>query len=518
MLDDSSSVLTSSNTGRPKSNEANIFLSDDKLFNEDELDQNELLGINDYEDDFELLGGVDEKKQPEYVVEKKIIESIIEAKESETKKEDAKEDAVKNEKTEISKLEIPEKTQKVFERKELKQEAKQKFKHDMKQDFTVEKNEVNQKPKLNKYFKLMSPQKQQRQTFNNQNFTNRNNGILPTPTNFTNQNYSIQNIAQSNPIMFQTQRPQHMSSFGQSVSFQQAPVNQFPFFNQPQNFQNYQQHDQMTQIPINQFQTPNFAMPLQQPIIPNQMIPPLQSQPQQFNQSQFVPMGFNQPPIIPQPLTAPKTSNVYINPSFIAKQQQKREEAKKEDKSAKRKDLDLLLEKRLAAELENEKLVEEQEKEKNKQKESNKRKSNETELMPKKISKTENKRPETETTVLSEDVEYIKKIEEQKKKREEILRQKEEKRNQRIKQLNSEKNENLPVTNEQKSRTVIATRESLAATSDNRIIKTTSNSIGFQSKRLIVQNLSLNTNDKKLLNMCNSISLKDKVNNLSVTA
>jgi hypothetical protein len=152
----------------------------------------------------------------------------------------------------------------------------------------------------------------------------------------------------------------------------------------------------------------------------------------------------------------------------------------------------------------------------------------------------------------NESSENIHKLMNEKRKREEMLRLKEEKRNQRILEASNKTSSSTlstkAINNEEKSssntlvplqnkstRTVIATSEiiipNVAVTNAtngqkvNRIVTKTNTPIQLSSsvkhheqnetllsaKRLIIQNLSLNTTDKNIISMCNSINLKDKV-------
>ena len=296
-----------------------------------------------------------------------------------------------------------------------------------------------------------------------------------------------------------------------------------------------------------------------------------------------------------------KPNSIYINPSFVPKQ----------PNATRRKDLDLLLEKRLAAEL-----LESDQPTQNApntaktttstintttsspsqippktSKGPTKRKSNEnsnnnspsinykSEAFSKKPANSRRdqsqsdaqpptKKPApstskvatppatahqtTSSVIVIDDPDYSKKLEEQKRKREELLRMKEEKRTQRILEASKSKNEavtvasttsctnnsastqknNAPHAEEKPARTVIATSvvvHNSVPTKVNRIVTKTNTPLQMSSntngpaspakssqplaaaKRLIIQNLSLNTTDKNLISMCNSINLKDKV-------
>ena len=298
---------------------------------------------------------------------------------------------------------------------------------------------------------------------------------------------------------------------------------------------------------------------------------------------------------INQPL---KPSTIYINPSFIPKQQQQQQQLQNKqhsqienvpvDKMNRLKDLELLLEKRLAEERAIESNQQQQQKQKASSIGSTKRKSNEHSTSnsntssPSKKSESSNlinkKKQETSpikrdhtpdiqppakkvmsspnkskmksvvttqmnapssSVIVIDDPDYSKKLEEQKRKREEMLRLKEEKRNQRILEASKASTNSKQINQENtlaktSTRTVIATNEiiipNVAATVSsptkvNRIVTKTNTPIEFKSsvkhqqenespltaKRLIIQNLSLNTTDKNIISMCNSINLKDKV-------
>jgi hypothetical protein len=134
-----------------------------------------------------------------------------------------------------------------------------------------------------------------------------------------------------------------------------------------------------------------------------------------------------------------------------------------------------------------------------------------------------------------DDPDYIKKLEEQKKKREEMLRLKEEKRSQRVLEL--KKNENVNTSSEQSFpvatntssgalnessnlRNVIVGPTSAAISAGNRIITAINSTISLNTsnrssngaaRKLQVKNLSLNTTEKSLLNMGSKINLREKV-------
>ena len=150
-----------------------------------------------------------------------------------------------------------------------------------------------------------------------------------------------------------------------------------------------------------------------------------------------------------------------------------------------------------------------------------------------------------------EDPEYTKKIEEQKRKREEILKMKEQKRTQRIKEaageLSTPTTQIVPIKSRVKSpekkepqqtniRNVIVTSETLtsdlkaaAAPKAKRIIKpkapalTSSNvkqlinktiqenGATMPKQRVMIHNLGANTTEKNLVNMCTANNLKEKV-------
>lgn len=149
----------------------------------------------------------------------------------------------------------------------------------------------------------------------------------------------------------------------------------------------------------------------------------------------------------------------------------------------------------------------------------------------------------SEPSVVFNDPEYTKKMEEQKRKREEILRMKEQKRNQRIKEASST-GAPAQTTNQIKSRVktpekkepqtnirnVIVTSATLATdlkTKPKRIIKpkqslTTSNvkqlinktiqeNVAVPKQRVMVHNLGATTSEKNLVNLCTAGNLKEKV-------
>ncbi len=121
--------------------------------------------------------------------------------------------------------------------------------------------------------------------------------------------------------------------------------------------------------------------------------------------------------------------------------------------------------------------------------------------------------------IVIDDPEYVLKIEEQKKKREQLLKLKEEKRNQRALEMKN-KDESLH-TRSSSSRTVISessqpeqtVQKPKRVTSQVKAVNSTSLPISTTTatKRLIIQNLSLNTTSTILYNMCSSLNLKDKV-------
>jgi hypothetical protein len=114
--------------------------------------------------------------------------------------------------------------------------------------------------------------------------------------------------------------------------------------------------------------------------------------------------------------------------------------------------------------------------------------------------------------VVIDDPDYYKKLEEQKRKREELLRLKNEKRNQRILDMsNKNKAENVKET-----RSVEVDEKPSGAFSSRTVIKTNDPLLSTTKKGLIIQNLSANTQDKSLINMCSSINAKDKVNNTRI--
>ena len=135
-------------------------------------------------------------------------------------------------------------------------------------------------------------------------------------------------------------------------------------------------------------------------------------------------------------------------------------------------------------------------------------KSESSPVKPKLESKIESPPPvlkePVQAMIVMDDPEYAQKMEEQKKKREQMLKLKEEKRNQRV--LEMKKNDERTV------RTVIESDSRSDKQQTKRIVTSTVKAISVQSpRRLIIQNLTLNTTENYLLNMCNSLNLKDKV-------
>lgn len=149
------------------------------------------------------------------------------------------------------------------------------------------------------------------------------------------------------------------------------------------------------------------------------------------------------------------------------------------------------------------------------------------------------------TTAMIIDDEYAKKMEEQKRKREQILRMKEEKRNQRIKEAKhdvstdakpAQQQENIQIPPVKDLRSVIVSTKTspiaLSKSSSKRVVSSSSSSSAplnaanktlmsinktlqgnddTKQQHLVIKNLSTQTSEKNIANMCNSISLKDKV-------
>lgn len=391
--------------------------------------------------------------------------------------------------------------------------------------------------------------------FNSHRYNPHHNNVRP--------NFFETNQAQINPQLnnanfsfnqFQQHQHQHqMAPLGMPNQFQQ----------QYEQRAAQMQHQMVFPYPINQQQPQQQFLP-NQPLAVNFM--------QNVNQPVHMPMH-NQQDLVQQQqqqFNQIKPSNVYINPSFVPKQQNLQHQEKEAPKSTRsRKDLDLLLEKRLAAEMSSIEENKEAKNEKKATKDKHKSSSNEKERStaksqvkaekpfkrksseslstkakqedtkpsidqsppPTKVSKVE---PKVESSmVIIDDPDYSKKLEEQKKKREEILRQKEEKRNQRAKDMKT----NVSSSTEQKqNQAESSTKRTFIQSSDantesaknqlqtsrvNRIVTTTSSTIKLNqtqsstyvgssaspsSKRLIIQ-----STDKNILNMCNSLNIKDKV-------
>ena len=405
-------------------------------------------------------------------------------------------------------------------------------------------------------------------------------GLLPTPP-----------TAPLNPHIFQQQQQQQFNSHQGANSLMGSPM----------------------RMPLSRpFAPPNHLMPQSKPSSSSYMMPsgqgllPLPAQLNHMNENLLNSGLANQqqsgllplPPVMQTQAAAKQQPNhIYLNPSFIPKKQssgsdgqnvlretnktsastqQKHHHDPKEAELTKtatkpnvvgvgqvkqrsRKELELLLESRLAAEL---MLSNENEKDLNKSPETKqaavttattttlKRKSVENNSQAKEqdasAHKMAKKSPKTDSTtktkrtssssgrpasvvvpavskpaeiesvsssvMVIDDPEYAKKIEEQKRKREEILRLKEEKRNQRIVELK----------NKQPTSASASTRNVTTSDGQNkRIVTTTStplsqtnNSGAKQQHRLLIQNLSLNTSEKYLINMCNTLNIKDKVNNI----
>lgn len=382
-----------------------------------------------------------------------------------------------------------------------------------------------------------------------------------------------------------------------SMPFQSPQI--LPYQNPHQqmnpNFHPNQMHHHIAPLPPppqQQVQPQQMQAPISNPNngllpYPNQMAP--SNNTNQFNPVQMPPV--NQPPMI---------KSIYINPSFIPKQQKpptqqtntktppianskhaqsnphqsttnerqnilkdhidnkipgnssddsksyhkKSDVTQSQQASIKttrsRKDLELLLEKRLAAELMSEsqststnptqngpskrKSVENSQEKKiedkkpTKEDHQSRNSKDSTSLDPPPHKKpTPSESSEPKSMIIIDDPDYAKKLEEQKRKREEILKAKEEKRNQRILELKKNENLNTGDTSDlksSKSSTTAKTRTVITDESSRAVTTSSSSSLGSQSKRIIVQNLSLDTTDKKLLSMCNSINIKDKVNSL----
>ncbi|CAF0915966.1 unnamed protein product [Brachionus calyciflorus] len=554
-LFDDTSVTLNSAIENVKTTETDTNNSNDKFFDDEELDQNVLLGINEEQEDFDILGLRNDNCESKSEQLNENNQPNAENNSLNDEKQEKEESIERNER-------ISENTNDVLNDEKIgsKNEKKRESNMTSKQEIDIQSykqignsnrgNDLdNFKQRIN--YKERSPQKQLRHThFREKNYNNfRSNQMTIIPNSFSTSNYQTN----TNPINFSQSitipQPglQVSSNFNQNFNTlynQQVQCyqnNQLTFYNDPQqnvsNFNSNNQLDHMFPIQMNNLQPYQNFLPFNQiQLIQNQ---------QQINSALSLFQYNNNSPSLPsihsqsfdecymkEPTKQALASSVYINPSFIAKhnQQKNKNELKKDEnkgesnitKSTKsRKDLDLLLEKRLAAELENEKKEEEKRQLTNQHILVSKRKSeNEVVLSqtqpPNKISKVDQPKIEltqskNENLILAEDTEYLRKLEEQKRKREEILRLKEEKRNQRIKQASQVKNENDPIKNSEIKRAVVKKKGSLV-NSDNRIIETESNKIvSSASKRIIVQNLSLNTSEKKLMSMCNSINIKDKI-------
>lgn len=393
------------------------------------MDPNELLGLEYEDDDLGLLGD-----QMETVEEKPEREtSKIEIEQSYREipvREDEK--PIKNNFSQSSKPEVKKTYEKTIET--LKSPVKQPRSKTFKARTQVAKN-VKNYPK--------------------------NDGILPIPAHFL-QPANVPQPSFNMPMIYpqMSQFSNLHYNFNEMFGRPTAPFTPNPYRIYDQGFV-YQNYSFQNQPSMNNF--------------PSEMIIP----PNQFSN-----------PTIHTQYSHFKANNIPRNPKYASepkatKSDLKEDVAKKTKSSRSRKELDLLLEKRLA-QLEKERIEEEKI-----EQSSPKRKSEHCEKHVEPEAKSE-----SESLILAHDPDYIKKMEEQKRKREEILRQKEEKRNQRIKQMNS-KNENIP---EEKTK--------VQTSSDNRIIKAT-------SKRLI----ALNSTDKKIFDMSNSLGVRAKVNdNLLVIA
>lgn len=384
------------------------------------MDSNELLGLGYEDDDLGLLG--DQMETVEEKFEQEISKTEKEPTTTESPVTDEKDEkSIKNHQSQPSKPEEPKK----------------------KYEKTIETIKSPIKQSRSKAFRA--------RTQTTKNFS-KNDGILPIPAHFlqpSNLSPTGFNMPMIYPSMSQFSNPQFNINemYGRPTAPPFLP-NPYRIFDQGYMYQNYPFQNQPS---MNNFQSEMI-------ISPNQFV--------QTQYSHF------------KPNNVPKNSKYFTEPK-VSKPESKEDTAKKPKSSRSRKELDLLLEKRLA-QLEKER-IEEEKIEKN----STKRKPDHGDKFVEPEAKSE-----SESLILAQDPDYIKKMEEQKRKREEILRQKEEKRNQRFKQMNT-KNENIP---EEKSRVQ-------TSSSDNRIIKTT-------TKRLI----SLSSTDKKIFDMSNSLGVRAKVN------
>ena len=118
--------------------------------------------------------------------------------------------------------------------------------------------------------------------------------------------------------------------------------------------------------------------------------------------------------------------------------------------------------------------------------------------------------------VVLDDPDYYKKLEEQKRKREELLKLKEEKRSQRVLELKKNENTNTKTNNNNNEigesnhdRKTVADTQQKASTFGSRTVVRTNDLIN--KKVVIVQNLSASKTEKSLQNMSESINCKNKV-------
>ncbi|RNA19264.1 hypothetical protein BpHYR1_018073 [Brachionus plicatilis] len=417
--------------------------SDEKIYDDNELDQNEFLGLEYEEDDFGLLGD-----QMETVEEKPKTKS------EKDQEKDQKKEQEKNQENEQEKDQEKEQERESIDSYNSKEPEKQKItyspqssKHHEKKNFdkTNEKTTVtNTSPIRQSRHKKI---KQRTQII--KNFA-KNDGILPIPTQYLpSSNVPTQSFMPNLIFSQMAQFPNPQFNFNEIYNPQMGPYHPNPYRIYDQGYM-YPHYPFPNQPSINNYQ--------------NEMRIPASNQ---FIQAQYNHFNTN---------NLPRKSS-YGTDFKAAKSDLKEEVAKKPNPSRSRKELDLLLEKRLA-QLEKERIEEEKiEQTMAKRKLENGEKRIKTEV-----------KSESESLILAQDPDYIKKMEEQKRKREEILRQKEEKRNQRISQM-SKKNENIP---DDKAKVQ-------NSSSDNRIIKNA-------SKRLI----TLKNTDKKILDMSNSLGVRTK--------
>ena len=120
------------------------------------------------------------------------------------------------------------------------------------------------------------------------------------------------------------------------------------------------------------------------------------------------------------------------------------------------------------------------------------------------------------TDIIDIDPEYKRKLDEQKKKREEILRAKEEKRTQRILDASRKDGSSGATTAIAAPAAVVvvpkpSVTKRTVLVSDESPTKSPAVALNNQPKRVIIQNLSLNTTETSLISMCSAVNVKDKV-------